>query len=71
MTKQKYIVEKIERTVGNPHWAIWMGDNDVICWDEETANKVCEALNMTEKMKKNERKIRELYQALGEWVGED
>jgi hypothetical protein len=68
MTKQKYIVEKIESTVGSPHWAIWMGDNDVVCWDEETANKVCEALNMVEKIKKNERKIRELYQALGQWV---
>jgi hypothetical protein len=70
MTKeQKYTVKKIESSTV-PHWAIWMGFNDVVCWDEETANKVCDALNMAEKMKKNERKIKELYQALGEWVEE-
>jgi hypothetical protein len=67
--EQKYTVKKIESSTV-PHWAIWMGLNDVVCWDEETANKVCDALNLAEKMKKNERKIRELYRALGEWVEE-
>jgi hypothetical protein len=69
----KYTVEKSESPTldGKPYWMIWINDNDVIFWDEKTADQVCEALNIADRMRKITRKARELASALEYFNSDD
>lgn len=59
----KFEVVKVESSTV-PHWAIWMGTNDAVFWDEDSANLTCEALNMHAGLKKLKNKALNLAAAL-------
>ena len=70
MAKPKYEVVKIE-SITSPHWAIWMGTNDAVFWDEDSATLACEALNMHSGIKKLKRKAKDLFAALESFNTDD
>jgi hypothetical protein len=71
MSKDRYEVDKDHsNSTGKDYWMIWIDDRDIIFFKEETAIKVCNALNIAERFSKVEKKVKELKNAL-DWFQEE